>query len=105
MAGKSDLTRGLEELENKSEEEEEELHTPKSTMSNNYSMALSLPPTLPSSPTECDSVLVQTPLPLHETPVIPVLPDQPPALEEVRHLTGILLLDNYIHANIGSAKT
>ena len=82
LSGKSDLAKGLEELDDLSARHH--LTTPKSMTSDQAcSAVLSPPPTLPSTPTGSGSMLLQTPIPLHETPVIPIITDRPSPSPEV----------------------
>ena len=82
LSGKSDLAKGLEELDDISARHD--LTTPKSMTSDHAcSAVLSPPPTLPSTPTGSGSMLLQTPIPLHETPVIPIISDRPSPSPEV----------------------
>ncbi|XP_063694782.1 putative uncharacterized protein DDB_G0287113 isoform X2 [Bolinopsis microptera] len=82
--GKTDLARGLEELDDRSNE----MSYPRSNISNHaYSAILSPPPTLPSTPSDSGTILFQTPIPPHETPIIPIIAQpptpEPPVLPEI----------------------
>ena len=85
-SGKTDLARGLEELDDRSNE----MSYPRSNMSDHaYSAILSPPPTLPSTPSDSGTILFQTPIPPHETPIIPIIAE-PPTPEPVRSMAVCL---------------